>query len=182
MKRLLIFLLPLVVIFGCSRDSLDDQNVSLKRAKVPIPCKGTVCMTEKEGVERMPVWLPGTEIPVPGITLSREAWISGHLTLAGNLTEQSCMTGISAYLDMEAYAKGRIVLTADYTARLYAANGDYVDLFSPIEIEVIDDVKYITGTFTLLGGTGKCNVEGGGVLNGIVPCWDIKGEYLYPRD
>lgn len=182
MKRFLILLLPLVVIFGCSRDSLDDQNVSLKKAKVPIPLKGTVCMTEKEGVDRMPVWFPGTEIPVPGVTLSREAWMSGHLTVAGNLTEQSSMTGNWAYLDMQAYSEGRTVLLAEYTARLFAANGDYVDLTSWIAIEVIEEVKLITGTFMLNGGTGKCeNVSGEGVLNGIVPCWDVEGEYIYPR-
>ena len=178
----MIFLLPVVVIFGCSRDSLDNENVMLKKAMVPIPMKGVVCMTEKEGVERMPVWFPGTETPVPGVSLSREAWIAGNMTHTGQLMEQSEMIGIVAYLDMAAYSEGRIVLLADYTARLFAANGDYIDLFSSIVIEVIGDVKYITGTFTLTGGSGNFeNVSGSGTLDGIVPCWDIMGECIYTR-
>jgi hypothetical protein len=182
MKKLLLFLLASVLTFGCSRDSVDDENVTLKRANVPIPCKGVVCMTEKEGIERMPVFLPGTEIPVEGVTMSREAWLSGHLTLMGNFQEQSSMTGLVAYLDLEAYAEGRIVLHAEYVARIFASNGDYVDLFSPITIEKIDDDRFITGTVLITGGSGRFeNVSGQSVLNGIIPCWDIEGEWIFTR-
>ncbi len=69
----MLLLLPLVVIFGCTRDTTDDESVILKRANVPIPCKGVVCMIEKEGVDRLPVFFPDTEKPVPGVTLSSEA-------------------------------------------------------------------------------------------------------------
>jgi hypothetical protein len=170
----------MVLLFSCSRDTVNDENVVLKKAKVPIPLRGVICMSEKEGMDRMPVWIPGTEIPVPGVTLSREAWLSGHLTLAGNIMEQSAMTGMFAYLDMAAYAEGRIVLQAEYTGRLFAANGDYCDFVSPIVIEVIEDQKYITGTVTINGGTGKFeNITGDAVLNGIVPCWNVEGEYVY---
>ena len=173
-------MLPVVLVFGCSRDSVNDENVMLKKAKVPIPLKGEVCMTEKDGVERMPVLFPGTEEPVPGVTLSREAWLSGHLTLTGNFQEQSSMTGISAYLDMEAYAEGRIVLLAQYTGRLIAANGDYCDFVSPIEIEVVGEEKYITGTVTITNGSGRFeNVTAEGVFSGIVPCWTVEGEYIF---
>lgn len=182
MKKFLILLLPLVVIFGCTRDTTDDENVVLKRAKVPIPLKGVVCMTEKEGVDRLPVFFPGTEIPVPGVTLSSEAWLAGHMTFVGNFREESAMTGLVAYLDMDAYAEGRIVLNADYVGRIYAANGDYFDFFSPIVIEVIDDVKHITGTVSITSGTGKFeNVTGDSYLSGIVPCWDVVGEWVFPR-
>ena len=180
MKRLMLLLLPVVLVFGCSRDLTDDQNVSLKKAKVPIPLKGVICMSEKDGVDRMPVWFPGTEIPVPGVTLSREAWLTGHLTLCGNLAEQSEMTGIFAYLDMDAYNEGRIVLIAQYTGRIYGASGDYCDYVSPIEIEVIGEEKYITGTVTITGGTGRFeNVTAEAVFTGIVPCWTVDGEYVY---
>ena len=92
------------------------------------------------------------------------------------------MTGLVAYLDMDAYAEGRIVLTADYVGRIYAANGDYFDFFSPIVIEVIDDVKHITGTVSITSGTGKFeNVTGDSYLSGIVPCWDVVGEWVFPR-
>jgi hypothetical protein len=187
MKKLMIFLLPVIVTFGCSRDSLNDENVTLKKAKVPISMKGVVCMTEKEGVERMPVFLPGTEVPVPGVDLSREAWLSGHATHTGNFMEQSEMTGIVAYLDMDAYAQGRKVLNADYFGKIYGANGDYFSFVSSIVIEVIelpdgDSQKIITGTFTITGGSGNFeNAAGCGVLNGIVPCWDIDGTLNYPR-
>jgi hypothetical protein len=181
MKRLMIFLLPVIVIFGCSRDSLNDENVTLKKAKVPIPMKGVVCMTEKEGAERLQVLNPMTEEPT-GVTLSSEAWLSGNLTHLGKFMEQSYMVGSNAYLDLEAYAEGRIVLTADYAVKLYAANGDYCNIMSSIVIEVIDSQKFITGTYTFNGGTGNFeNAAGGGVLNGIVPCWDIVGTLEYPR-
>lgn len=176
-------MLPLVVLFGCSRDTTDDENVFLKKANVPIPLKGVFCMTEKEGVERMPVFLPGTEIPVAGVTMSREAWLSGHMTLMGDYREQTFMTGIVAYLDLEAYAEGRIVLHAEYVARVYAANGDYIDVYSPITIEKLsNDDRHITGTVIMTGGSGKFeNAQGQGVLDGILPCWDVEGEWVFPR-
>lgn len=182
MKKLMLLLLPLALTLGCSRDVPDDEGVTLKSAIVPVPMKGIVCMAEKEGVERMPVFLPGTEIPVQGVSMSREAWLSGHLTHMGNFEEQSSMTGIVAYLDLEAYAEGRIVLHAEYVARIYAANGDYIDLCSPITIEKIGDERYITGTVSITGGSGRFeNAEGQSVLDGIIPCWNVYGEWVFPR-
>ena len=178
----MLLLLPLVVIFGCTRDTTDDESVILKRANVPIPCKGVVCMIEKEGVDRLPVFFPDTEKPVPGVTLSSEAWLYGHMAFVGNIREESAMTGLVAYLDMDAYAEGRIVLTADYVGRMYSANGDYFDFFSPIVIEIIDGEKHITGTVTITSGCGKFeNATGTSTLSGIVPCWDVVGKWEFSR-
>jgi hypothetical protein len=121
--------------------------------------------------------------PVTGINdLSRTAFLYGHLTHTGKLNEQSFMTGREgAYLDAVAYSQGKIIIVAKYDARIVAANGDYYDLVSEIEIDATDpSYRIITGEYTITGGNGKYNnITGEGTLNGVLPCWDVEGTLKY---
>jgi len=186
MKLKCLFLTVLTFLFlmvGCNKDAFIDEgsNAPLKSAKVPVPLKGEICMTSNDDDQ----WhVDGTPYgPVPDLYLSRTALLSGNLSHMGKLTEQSSMTGLFAYLDMDALTKGRVVIVSDYEAVIYGANGDYSELISHIRIDVTDQAhQIITGDYTSTGGSGKFeNAICTGVLSGVLPCWNIDGTIEYPK-
>jgi hypothetical protein len=179
-----VFLLftSLVILFSCSKDVVNDEGVNLKLANVPVPMKGEVCMANNFDIPKMPV--EGTPVgPIPALEMSGSAWLSGQMTHMGELQDQSSMTGVNAYLDMVSLSMGKVVLVAVYTAILIGDNGDYFTLLAHIRIDVTDQTnKIISGDWTITGGSGKFeNAEGGGILNGILPCWYIDGMISYSR-
>lgn len=93
------------------------------------------------------------------------------------------MTGVSASLDLIAYAQGKTIFYAQYTGRITGANGDYLDFISWSEIDATDNShSTIIGTFKLTGGSGKfANASGNGVLYGVLPCWNLVGELECPK-
>jgi hypothetical protein len=186
MKKTAFFLIVFTaILFSFSNDPLTEENLILTKAKVPVPLKGIVCMSDntlRMPVANTPVIDPGTgKVLVPALDLAAFAVLSGHSTHMGILKAGSSMTGVSAELDLSALARHRIVITGEYKGRLTGANGDYIDLVSSIIIDATDPSnRTITGTFTLTGGSGNFeNVSGGGVLNGIIPCWNIEGQLEY---
>lgn len=186
MKKLVCLMIASTVfLVSFTKDTMTDENLVQPGSKVPVPMKGIICMSQNNDF-RLPVSgtpvmdATGKEI-VPAISMSGFATLAGHATHMGTFKAQSSMTGISASLDMGALAQGRVVLVAFYTARLTGANGDFVDLVSPIRIDVTDQShRVITGTFTITGGSGRFeNASGGGVINGVLPCWDVDGQIQY---
>lgn len=186
MKTLICyFVFALFILAGCSKDTFigNEPAVNLKKAKVPIPSKGEMCMTDNDEEGRLAVHMgsPDGDV-IPGVDIAKAAWLYGNMTHTGKLQEQSAMTGREgAYLDLEAYSEGKLVVVATYDARIYSANGDYFDVVSNIRIDVTDpDNKIITGDTNITGGSGRFeNVTGIGVLSGIIPCWDIDGTIVY---
>jgi len=146
-------------------------------------------MTSNNDVPRMPV--AGTpvlnssgEVVIPQLDLSGAAWLAGHATHMGELiAAQSYMTGVHAELDMVALSQGKIVLVAEYEALLTGDNGDHINLISNIRIDSTDPSnRIITGDWYATGGSGNFeNVTGSGVLNGILPCWDVDGTIAFSR-
>lgn len=174
-------------LFSFSNGPLADDNLILTKAKVPVPLKGIVCMSDNNlrmPVANTPVIDPGTgKVVVPPLDLAAFAVLSGHSTHMGILKAGSSMTGVSAELDLNALTHHRIVILGEYKGRLTGANGDDIDFVSSITIDATDpSSRAITGTFTLTGGSGNFeNASGNGVLNGIIPCWDIVGQLEYSR-
>lgn len=197
MKNLLCFMIfSLVMLFSCSKDGLNFENPDLnykipdlENVKVPVPMKGEMCMTYNfdvplRHVEGTPVLNPEGETVIPDLYLSGASWLSGNLTHFGKLQEQSPMKSLSAYLDMEALSKGRVVCVAVFEATIIAANGDAINVLTPVRIDVTDDPQWsITGEFTVTGGSGKFeNATGCGVLDGdLLPCWNVDGTIVFPR-
>ena len=188
MKKLICLLIVSLVVFSCSKDILTDENPDLKKANVPIPFKGEMCMTYNFDVPLMPVagtpvTKPSGEVLIPKLFLAGEAWLAGHGTHTGELQAQSLMKGKSAYLDMESLQKGKVVLVAIFEGTLYAANGDILYFASPIRIDATDpENRTITGTWLITGGSGKFeNAIGSGILNGLLPCWVTDGTLEYHR-
>lgn len=180
-------IVSIAFLFSFTNDTQRDENLDLTKAKVPVPLKGIVCMSDNNlrmPVANTPVIDPGTgKVLVPPLDLAAFAVLSGHSTHMGIFKAGSSMTGISAELDLNALAHHRIVILGEYKGRLSGANGDYIDFVSSIVIDATDPSnRAITGTFTLTGGSGNFeNASGGGVLNGIIPCWDIVGQLDYSR-
>lgn len=173
----------LLLFTGCNKDVFfsEEPELTLKSANVPIPLKGEICMVSNN--DRLDVHFGNPDGPViAAIDLSRTAWLNGNMTHTGKLNEQSFMTGREgAYLDATAYSHGKIIIVATYDARIVAANGDYLDIVSEIEIDATDPShRIITGEYTLTGGNGKYkNAAGEGTLNGVLPCWDVEGTLEY---
>jgi len=193
MKTLEILLvLVAVVLAGFSKDMLTNENVDLKKANVPIPLKGEMCMTWNYDVPSLPVagtpvTKPSGEVLIPQLDMSGAAWLTGHSTHMGEfIPEQTHMTGLHAELDMAALLNGKVIIAAEYEAILTGNNGNHIDLLSQIRIDVTDPSNWtnwtITGNFQVTGGSGKFeNATGSGVLNGLLPCWDFEGTLEYPR-
>ena len=189
MKNLMCVLtVSLVMLFGCSKDFLNDENSDLKRAKVPVPMKGEICMTYNYDVPLMHVdgtpVIIGGKVVIPDLYLSGSSWLSGHCTQMGEFRETSTMKGISAYLDMEALAQKKVVLVGVFEARPVADNGDVCIILSQVRIDATDPAnRIITGEATIMGGTGKFeNAGGSGTLCGLLPCWDFEGVFEFPRE
>ena len=179
LKCLFFTVATLLFLFnGCNKDAFfgEEHDVVLKKANVPVPMKGEVCMEYNYDVPLMHV--EGTPYgPIPEIYMSGEAWLSGHVTHMGKLSEESWMKGISAYLDKEALSTGRVIIVAVYDAIMYGASGDYTELLSNIRVDVTDpENSTITGEYTVIGGSGKYeNVIGSGIFSGDLPCWNSEG-------
>lgn len=128
MKKLagFIAIFSLAMLFGCTNDILTDENLELKKANVPIPVKGEVCMIDND-TDRIPVHFGSPDGPiVSGATVVRIAALYGNMSGMGKLDVQSWMEGHEgAYLDAVAYSEVNIIVVATYDARLIAANGDF---------------------------------------------------------
>lgn len=182
MKKLACFIaiVSLAMLFGCSKDILTDENLELKKAKVPIPLKGETCMVP-DSEERILVHFGSPDGPiVPDATVVKYTTLYGNMTHLGKIGEESWMEGREgAYIDAVAYAEGQTIVVATYDARIFAANGDYIDIVSNIRIDRSN--QSITGENTITGGSGRFeNVTGTSTLSGVIPCWDVEGTIEYP--
>jgi len=186
MKKFIAFFAVSILLFvgsGCNKDPFftEEPELTLKSANVPIPLKGEICMVSND--DRLDVHYGNPDGPViAAIDLSRTAWLTGNMNHTGKLNEQSFMTGREgAYLDATAFSQGKIIIVATYDARIVAANGDYLDIVSEIEIDATDSShRIISGEYIVTGGIGKYkNVTGKGTLNGVLPCWDVEGTLKY---
>lgn len=186
-KSVFLLIVSIAFLFSFANNTRTDENRDLTKAKVPVPMKGIVCMQDnalRMPVGNTPVIDPKTgKVLVPALDLAAFAVLTGQSTHMGIFKAGSSMTGVSAEIDLNELAHHKIVITGDYKGRLTGANGDYIDFVSSIVIDATDPSnRAITGTFTLTGGSGNFeNASGSGVLNGIIPCWDIDGQLEYSR-
>ncbi len=179
MKKLACFIsiVSLVMLFGCSKDILTDENPELKKATIPIPSKGEICMMYNHDVPLRHV--EGTPYGniIPDLYVSGEAWLSGNMTHMGKVSEESWMRSISAQLDMAALSQGKVIISAVFEAFCFGASGDYTEGLTNVRLDVTNPDQWtITGDWEITGGSGKYeNTVGSGVLSGDIPCWEMEG-------
>lgn len=180
------FVAALLLLAGCAKDDMFNETQGLpelKKAKVPIPSKGEICMVYNHDVPLRHV--DGTPYgPIPDLYVSGEAWLSGQMTHMGKLSEESWMRSISAQLDKDALSEGKVVIAAVFEATSYGASGDYTVGLSNVRLDVTNPDQWtITGFWEITGGSGKYeNSTGSGVLSGSLPCWEMEGTVQIPRD
>ncbi len=186
MKTLIyLFAIAMLLFAGCAKDEIFSENAGnneLKKANVPIPNKGEVCMIADESV-LLPVTLGPDGMVLPKIIMYKYATLTGHSTHFGKFGEQTSMTGKWAYLDQVALSQGKKIIVSEYEVFTYAANGDYTVGISVTRIDVTDpNNKIITGTIETNGGTGRFeNAVGSAEINGILPCWTFDGTIVYEK-
>ena len=178
LKCLFFTVATLLFLFnGCNKDAFfgEEPELYLKKANVPIPFKGDICMTPDNEV-RIPVHWGSPDGPiVPNVTLAKIAWLFGNATHLGKLDEQSFMTCHEG-----AYTDGSF-LYATYDVMLFAANGDYIEGISNIKIK--SSAQTLTADYIFTGGSGRFeNAVGSGLLSGELHCWNVEGTLEYPRD
>jgi hypothetical protein len=180
MKTLIyLFVVAMLLFAGCAKDGMFDQNSNtpeLKKANVPIPDKGEVCMIPDTTV-LLPVTLGPNGPVLPKIKMYKYALLTGHSTHYGKFGEQTSMIGNWAYLDQEALSQNKKIIVSEYEVFTYAANGDYTKGISVSRIDVTDpNNKTITGEVTIIEGFGRFkNAKGVATVNGVLPCWTVEG-------
>lgn len=172
--KLTTFLLAfsLVLLSGCAKDALDDENGDLKKAKVPIPMKAWFCMNPDftqplvhiEGLPDEPAYyLPGG------------GFISGHATHMGELITELCPSRIfDAVFDP---STGLVSYKTEGT--ITGDNGDHY-AFTGIAFNNPDGTFY--GTINMFDGTGKFKGMTGTVeMTGQGLCWTAVGFITYKK-
>lgn len=193
MKNFLYFLVvSFGMLFGCAKESINDENLDLKKAKVPVPMKAEFCMTPDPATP--PVKVQGTPLyhPVTGALIFPAAFlpgagsISGHATHMGEvITGESPMTTVSCYLDIpHLMATQEPVVVANYAGKITADNGDYYKFTATLNVVLpgmtfTGQVYMFDGTGNFEGMTGTVDVAGQGNPATKISCWTGTGTMVF---
>jgi uncharacterized GH25 family protein len=176
MKTLIsFFFIMMMMLVACTKDQfVQEENLELKKAKVPVPLKADFCFTPN--MEVPPMLIVGLPADQPTSYLPSAGWLSGHATHAGELQMmKSPMTAVSAHFDFE---KMRVVWVT--TGKNTAANGDYyfydaTSYSNPMDGTFTGDVYMRDGIGKFKGMTGTVQMVGQGT------CWHAEGTMIYAR-
>jgi hypothetical protein len=169
MKKIVIFsIMMLAALAACTKDqSLQDESVYLKKARVPIPMKADFCLIPDMTLPPVPVLLPNG-IPT-GNFLPGGGLISGHATHMGEIiTSESPITMTGAVINPVTW-----IVTWTAVGKVTADNGDYYYFHS---VAYQDMNKNYTGTVWMHDGTGNFDGVSGSVeMIGQGLCWKASG-------
>jgi len=186
MKTLISFCMVLMMMLvACNKDQFvqDEQPLTLKKAKVPVPLKADFCFTPNmEGafdVNGFPnpdvvMLIEGLDPTQPTSYLPRSGWLSGNATHSGKLQMmKSQMTAVSAYFDN---VNMKVVWVT--TGMNTAANGDYY-YYDATSYSNPQDGSF-TGEVVMRDGIGKFKgMEGLAQMVGQGTCWHAEGTMIY---
>jgi hypothetical protein len=180
MKTLVYFFaISMLILSGCAKEMLTDENVTLKRAKVPVPMKADFCgISDLSGGFILIQGLPD----IPQNYLPRKMNISGHATQMGELiTELSWFECTVCYLSVEG---GIPYINQTGNGLMTADNGDNYPITAWIKTSLLN--WSYTGEVTMYSGTGKFKgVSGMATMVGQVDlvagtnCWKGDGMMEY---
>lgn len=174
MKTLIsFFVILLMMLVACTQDQfVQDEDLMLKKAKVPVPLKADFCFTPN--MDAPPMLIVGLPADQPTSYLPSAGWLSGHATHSGELQMmESPMTAVSAHFD---FVNMRVVWVT--TGKNTAANGDYyyydaTSYSNPIDGSFTGDVSMRDGIGKFKGMTGTVQMVGQGT------CWHAEGTMIY---
>ncbi len=185
MKTVISFFFIMMIMFvACTKDQfVQEENLELKKAKVPVPLKADFCFTpnmegafDANGFPNMDVLMliVGLDPQKPTSYLPRSGWLSGNATHAGKLQMmESPMTAVSAKFE-----NNKVVWVT--TGKNTAANGDYyfydaTSYSNPMDGTFTGDVYMRDGIGKFKGMTGTVQMVGQGT------CWHAEGTMIYSR-
>ncbi len=175
----LIYLLAFcfVLLSGCAKDALEDENGDLKKAMVTKPMKAWFCMTPNPDLP--PIHIANTP-DVPENYMPGGGFISGHATHCGEVISglsPSIMTEL--YFDVAHFMDtGEMRIVQKATGRITAANGDSYRFTTTCYISMAD--MTFTGPVYMDDGTGKFKGMTGTVeMTGQGSCWTAEGFITY---
>jgi len=181
----LIYLLTfaLVLLSGCAKDILNDENADLKKATVPIPMKAWFCSTPNPDLPPIHI----ANLPdVPGNYFPGGGFISGHATHCGEVIASKSPSVIKQiYFDVAHYiATGEMRIVMKNEGRITAANGDSYRFKSTAYVSMADKIENMTftGPVYMDDGTGKFEGMTGTVeMTGQGSCWTAEGLIKYEK-
>jgi hypothetical protein len=175
MKNLIYLLIfSLVILFGCTKDFMNDENLDLKHAKVPIPMKVEFCATPNMNLP------PVACMPVQaGVKLGGGMLIGGHATHLGEIIKEK-----SYSLTQNCFLDGKGHLIEHTIGEITADNGDSFNY--SLELTLLLSDFTFTGIINMDDGTGRfIGVKGEIFIIGSVDkangevCWTGDGTMWY---
>ena len=183
MKTLISFCMILMMVLGaCNKEQfVQDEPLTLKKAKVPVPMKADFCSSPAP--DAILISIPGT-----GIELPNKMFVSGTATHMGKvITDQSVCETKTLNLVVEGeYPDFKYFLIQTGDGVMTAANGDNYPITWWVKTSLAD-WTYI-GEVTMYSGTGKFEGASGVVtMIGTVDrvagtnCWKADGYIQFAR-
>lgn len=176
MKTLIpFFVFMMIMLVACNKDRfIQDEQLVLKKANVPVPLKADFCMTPNMNLP--PVLIEGLPANLSTSYLPGGGWLSGNSTHTGvvQMTE-SAMTSVSAHFDFQ-----NMKIVWGITGKVTAANSDYYYYDATLNINPQD--KSFTGEVNMRDGVGKFDGATGTVeMVGQGMCWHAEGTMIFSR-
>lgn len=191
MKKLTSFCMVLMMMFvACNNDQfVQEEPLTLKKAKVPIPMKADFCATPDLTSPMMLIPIPGLDPTDPKNYLPSKMFVSGNATHMGRVdTEKSYSLVETLELIVEPVVGGSplFFLKQTGTGVMTAANGDNYPITwwaktSLANWTYIGEVQMFSGTGKFEGMTGTVQMIGAVDMVAGTNCWKADGFMEYAK-
>jgi hypothetical protein len=175
----------MVLLVACNKDQfVQDEDVMLKKANVPVPMKADFCATPDMTSQMLLVPIPGLDPTDPKNYMPSRMFVSGNATHMGEIiTEKSVcdVTEFTFYVDDQ----GHPFLSQVGTGIMTAANGDAYNITWWVKTSLpswnyVGEVEIQDGTGRFKGATGTVTMIGKVDQIARTNCWIGDGYIVYP--
>lgn len=191
MKTLIsFFFIMMMMLVACTKDQfVQEENLELKKAKVPIPMKADFCATPDMTSPMMLIPIPGLDPKDPKNYLPSKMFVSGNATHMGKvITEKSvCLVNeLNFLVEPDADGNPHFFLKQVGTGVMTAANGDSYPITwwgktSLADWTYIGEVTMFSGTGKFEGMTGTVQMIGAVDMVAGTNCWKADGFMEYAK-
>ncbi|MBA4409682.1 MAG: hypothetical protein Q8S54_09580 [Bacteroidota bacterium] len=191
MKTLISFCMVLMMMLvACNKDQfVQEEDLMLKKAKVPVPMKADFCATPDLTSTPMLIPIPGLDPNDPNSWLPSKMFVSGQATHMGNvITEKSICEVKTLELVIEGTSPEnfKYFLLQKGIGIMTAANGDNYPITwwgktSLADWTYIGEVTMFSGTGKFKGASGVVNMIGAVDRVAGTNCWKADGYMEYLR-
>jgi len=183
-------LILFVVLMACNKDQIQqDESLTLKKAKVPVPMKADFCGVPDMNSTMILLPIPGLDPNDPKSYMPSRMFVSGHATHVGEVnTKKSVCETKTLELVVEGTSPENFMyfLLQKGIGIITGANGDNYPITWWVKTSLVDWT--FIGEATMFSGTGKFKGMSGVVsMIGAVDlatgtdCWKGDGYMEYPR-